>query len=371
MNGPAATVVSGDPEALAEFEAELSARHVLRWPVPASDFVAHSPRVEGLAGVLAAELAGVRPAAGRVPLFSTVQCGWADGTGLDAGYWYDNVRQTVRFAESVRALAADGYRVFVEVSAHPVLTAAVTETAEDAGHSVLVAGTLDREDAGAARLLSALARMHVHGPRVDWAAVLGGGRRVDLPTYAFQRQRFWPESAIPAGVPVAGGDGPGPRPRRGSGPRSRAGTWRRSRRRWPSRTGSGWARCCRCWRPGGAASGTGRRPRAGGTGSPGCRWPSRARPAVRDVAGGGPGRAGGGAGPVVRAGAGVPRRPGGRGEVSWTGRRWPTRSPESCRCWRWMRRRCPATRRCPRGWPGRWPWSRRWPEPAAAPGCGR
>jgi len=116
-------------------------------------------------------------------MFSTVTCGWADGAGLGAGYWYDNVRQTVRFADAVRALASEGYRMFVEISPHPVLTAAITETAQDADadNGLVVSGTLDREDAGAARLLASLARVHVHGPRADWAAVLGGGRRVDRP----------------------------------------------------------------------------------------------------------------------------------------------------------------------------------------------
>src|SRR5581483_8827414 len=194
VNSPAATVVSGDPVALAEFEAELSARRILRWPVPASDFVAHSAAVNELAGVLGHELADLRPAAGRVRLFSTVTCEWADGPDLDAGYWYDNVRRTVRFEPAVRALVAAGHHTFVELSPHAVLTAAVTETAEDAGASdVLATGTLDREDAGAARLLAALARVHVQGVAVDWTAVLGGGRRVGLPTYAFQRQRYWLE----------------------------------------------------------------------------------------------------------------------------------------------------------------------------------
>ena len=175
--------------------------------MPASDFVAHSPRVAELAGVLDQELASIRPAAGQVRLFSTVAGRWMDGPELDAGYWYANVRQTVRFAEAVRSLVSAGHRAFIEVSAHPVLTAAVTETAQDAGAAVVVSGTLDREDAGAGRLLSSLARMHTAGITVDWAAMLGGGRQVDLPTYAFQRQWYWPESAMPVGVPVAGGDG--------------------------------------------------------------------------------------------------------------------------------------------------------------------
>src|SRR6202020_1232085 len=97
---------------------------------------------------------------------------------------------------AVRALAADGYRVFIEVSPHAVLTGAVTETAGDAGEAgfaVVAAGTLDR--------------VHVRGVTVDWAAVLAGGRRVELPTYPFQRQRFWPQ-ARPAAVRAAGDGAP-------------------------------------------------------------------------------------------------------------------------------------------------------------------
>ncbi|HEY7144009.1 MAG TPA: SDR family NAD(P)-dependent oxidoreductase, partial [Streptosporangiaceae bacterium] len=203
VNSPAATVVSGEPAALAEFEAELSARHVLRWRIPESDFVAHSAGVDDLAGVLATELASIRPAEGQVRLFSTVHARWMDGPELDAGYWFANARQTVRFDEAVRALAGDGYRMFAELSPHPVLTTAVGETAEDATTSaVLVTGTLDRQDAGPRRLLSVLAGVHVHGIQVDWTTVLGGGTRVDLPTYAFQQERYWPQPARVAAAAV-------------------------------------------------------------------------------------------------------------------------------------------------------------------------
>ena len=99
------------------------------------------------------------------------------------------------------------------MSPHAVLTAAVTETVQAAGADagVVVAGTLDREDAGAGRLVSALARVHVQGPRVDWAAVLGGGQRIELPTYAFQHQLFWPEpaQAVKDALAAIGRDGAG------------------------------------------------------------------------------------------------------------------------------------------------------------------
>jgi polyketide synthase 12 len=219
VNGPAATVVSGDREALAAFEADLSARHVLRWPIPETDFVAHSARVEDLEPTLTAALAQLRPGPGQIPLYSTVYGRWMDGPSLDAGYWYANVRRTVQFGPAVRALAASGYRSFVEISPHPVLTGAVTETGEGAGVTApVVTGTLARQDGGAARLLASLAAAHVAGVTVDWAAVLGGGQRVDLPTYAFQRQRYWPEPAavrtgdlasvglVPAGHPLIGAE---------------------------------------------------------------------------------------------------------------------------------------------------------------------
>jgi acyl transferase domain-containing protein/thioesterase domain-containing protein/acyl carrier protein len=200
VNAPAATVVSGDPAALTEFEAELAARHVMRWRIPATDFVAHSARVEELAGVLTAELASIRPAAGLVPMFSTALGRWVGGPELDAGYWYANVRETVGFAGAVTALADAGHRTFIEVSPHPVLTTAVEATLEEHGTAAAaIIGTLRRDDGGAERMLSSLAEAWVNGAPVDWTVVARARQRVELPTYPFQRQRYWPErQAAPA-----------------------------------------------------------------------------------------------------------------------------------------------------------------------------
>ncbi|MET8748437.1 polyketide synthase dehydratase domain-containing protein, partial [Streptomyces sp. NPDC004728] len=81
--------------------------------------------------------------------------------------------------------------MFVEVSPHPVLTVGVEETAADA----LVVGTLRREQGGMRRLLTSLAQLYVHGVDVAWADFLPGGHRIDLPTYAFERERFWPRAS--------------------------------------------------------------------------------------------------------------------------------------------------------------------------------
>jgi acyl transferase domain-containing protein len=230
VNGPAAVVVSGDLEALDGFEAELSARRVLRWRIPRTDFIAHSAMVQELEDGLLADLAGIRPSAGRARLFSTAECRWMDGAELDAAYWYANVRKTVRFDEAVRGLAASGHRVFIEVSPHPVLTTGTAECLEGAGISGTVTGTLEREDAGARRILVSLARAHVAGATVDWARVTGRGQHVDLPTYPFQRQRYWPEAAMTA----AGGD------------RSATGSWR-YRITWVPVTEHGTARLSGIW----------------------------------------------------------------------------------------------------------------------------
>ncbi|WP_042397188.1 type I polyketide synthase [Streptacidiphilus carbonis] len=208
VNGPATTVVSGDLDALDAFERELSARRVLRWRIPQTDFVAHSVRVEELREGLVRELASIRPQPGRVALFSTVTGRQVDGAELDAGYWYANVRERVRFQDATTALAAAGCRTFVEVSPHPVLTSAIAETLDEAAVAgvPVITGTVDREDAGAARFLTALARLHVHGVDIDWARVLPAGRVVELPTYAFQRQQYWLHPAHPRPTPARRSD---------------------------------------------------------------------------------------------------------------------------------------------------------------------
>ncbi|MFF1926559.1 polyketide synthase dehydratase domain-containing protein, partial [Streptomyces sp. NPDC058221] len=116
---------------------------------------------------------------------------------LDADYWYDNLRHTVRFEEATRSLISADHHLFIEVSPHPGLVVGIQETIEDAGSFGAALGTLRRDDGGRRRLLTALAGAHAAGAPVDWSPLLGAPaeRHVDLPTYAFQRERYWLESA--------------------------------------------------------------------------------------------------------------------------------------------------------------------------------
>ncbi|WP_410608408.1 SDR family NAD(P)-dependent oxidoreductase [Amycolatopsis sp. lyj-109] len=199
-NGPASTVVSGDPEALAVLVAEGEAKGYRARTIPV-DYASHSAHVDLLADELRELLTGITPRTGDIPFFSTVTGQPLDGAELDGGYWFRNLRQTVRLEEATRALLDDGHRVFIEVSAHPVLTSALGDTAAEAGvDDTVVVGSLRRDDGGPDRFLASVAEAHVNGVVVDWPAVTGGpGAPVDLPTYPFQRHRHWLEGTRSAG----------------------------------------------------------------------------------------------------------------------------------------------------------------------------
>ena len=165
------------------------------------DYASHSPQVERLRRDILAALDGITPGQARVPMVSAMTGETLAGPGqAGAAYWYDSLRAPVEFERAIRALAASGHGVFIEVSPHPVLAAAVTATLEDAGRGTpVVTGTLRRDDGGPSRLLASLAGVHVRGTAVNWPAVLGAGQQVELPTYAFLHQRYWPRQVVTAG----------------------------------------------------------------------------------------------------------------------------------------------------------------------------
>ncbi|WP_031525563.1 type I polyketide synthase [Streptomyces sp. NRRL F-5123] len=209
-NGPSSTVVSGPPGQVADLVAAAAAAG-LRARAIDVDYASHGPQVDGIADELAGALAGVTGAACDVAFYSTVTASRTDGTRLDAGYWFTNLRQPVRLADTVQALLADGYRVFVEASPHPVLLPGLQECFEAAGVPAVATGTLRRDEGGPERLCRALAEAHTAGVGVDWTPWFTAAGRtphaVPLPVYAFQRERYWLPSAAPAaaGAGAAGG----------------------------------------------------------------------------------------------------------------------------------------------------------------------
>ncbi len=206
VNGPGSVVLSGEVEALEGLLAEFEDGGVRARRIEV-DYAAHSSHVEEIRGELLEGCAGIESRRGTVPFYSAVTGGLSDMAGLGEEYWYRNLREVVRFDRAVSAvLGAGGVgRAFVEVSPHPVLVGGVQEMveAEDGEDRVVgdgpassggvVVGSLRRGEGGLGRFLRSVGELWAAGVGVDWECVFEGSRavRVGLPSYAFQRERYW------------------------------------------------------------------------------------------------------------------------------------------------------------------------------------
>ncbi|MCP9213343.1 type I polyketide synthase [Streptomyces cucumeris] len=208
LNGPAAVVVAGEPEALDAVMA-VCEREEIRARRVNVDYASHTAHVEALEAELLETLAPVSPTAGKVPVYSTAVGAFVDTATMDAAYWYTSLRSPVGFEPAIGALIDHGAGCFLEMSPHPVLTMAVEETVEarDATGRVAVVGSLRRDEGGLSRFWLSLGQAHTAGVGVDWNAVYAGtgARRVDLPTYAFQRENYWLMPSARAGDMGAAG----------------------------------------------------------------------------------------------------------------------------------------------------------------------
>ncbi|MEV0775474.1 type I polyketide synthase [Streptomyces sp. NPDC050428] len=190
VNGPESVVISGPAEAVDAVAERFGRTRRLR--------VSHAFH-SGLMDPILDELAAVaqksdfsRP---RVPIVSTV-------TGEEIGdelstpeYWVGQVRSPVRFHDAVRAMDALGVTRYVEIGPGSTLAALAQETLVERSEEVLVTPLLGKDQKEPAAALTGLGRLHVAGTAVDWRGVFGERRQVELPTYPFQRQRYWLETA--------------------------------------------------------------------------------------------------------------------------------------------------------------------------------
>ncbi|WP_308409074.1 SDR family NAD(P)-dependent oxidoreductase [Streptomyces sp. AC558_RSS880] len=209
VNGPAAVIVAGDLDSIDALVEHCDREEIRAKRIPAT-FASHSPHVEVARAEMLEAFAPVEPRSGNVPLYSTALGAYVDIATMDAEYWYANLRNPVGFEPAIRALVDDGAGCFLEMSPHPVLGVAMEETVAATGAGrVAVVGSLRRHQGGTKRFLLSLAEAHIAGVKVDWAACFAGSgaRRVPLPTYAFQRKRYWPSVRPAAGDPAASGLG--------------------------------------------------------------------------------------------------------------------------------------------------------------------
>ncbi|MEV0408778.1 SDR family NAD(P)-dependent oxidoreductase [Actinoallomurus sp. NPDC050550] len=193
VNGPSSTVISGFPDQVAAVVAAAQEQG-LRARLIDVDYASHGPQVDQITDELTADLAGIQPTPSTVAFYSTVTGTRTDTTTLDTDYWITNLRRPVRFADTVEALLDDGYRTFIEVGPHPLLTVNLQECLERAGIDGVTVPTLRRDHGDAAQLMRATAQAFAAGVEVDrstWFPASAECGIVDLPTYAFQRERFW------------------------------------------------------------------------------------------------------------------------------------------------------------------------------------
>jgi len=192
LNGPGSTVLTGDGAVLESLHARLEGQGGrCRWV--SSSYAFHSARMEPVLGELVEALAPLRPGPTRVPLISTVTGGEVAGWRLDADYWARNVREPVRFAEAMASLWARGRHAFVELAPHPTLGGAVLSCLGPSGEEeARVLPSLARGQDDRSVMLATLGALFTLGRPVDWRRLHPeGGRLVHLPSYPWQRTRFW------------------------------------------------------------------------------------------------------------------------------------------------------------------------------------
>ncbi|GAB2747507.1 type I polyketide synthase [Amycolatopsis magusensis] len=192
VTAPASTVVAGHQHVVDELLRRWQDRGVFGKRL-AVVVAAHSPQVDPILADIAARTSWLAGATPEVPFYSTAGDP-REPVVFDSAYWARNLRAPVRFDLASRALVEDGYRVFLELSPHPLLTHAVEETASALRTGVTTVPSLVRDRPGREALCRAAATLHVTGVPVDLGAVNGDGTRVPLPPTAFDRSRYWLEN---------------------------------------------------------------------------------------------------------------------------------------------------------------------------------
>jgi len=190
-NSPHQTVISGERKPLEDVLAALDQRG-FRYQVLRVSHAFHSPLMEPVLDALAAEASTVRFSTPQLPIVSNLTGGFAaDLSMCRPDYWRNHARQAVQYARGLSTLFDAGHRHFLEIGPQPVLCALGKQCLSDP--SVQWYGSLRKGKSEHEEVLQSLGALYVNGADVQWERVEGpdAGPKVSLPTYPFQRKRYW------------------------------------------------------------------------------------------------------------------------------------------------------------------------------------
>lgn len=190
-NSPKSTVLAGDQQSVTEVIALLEKQELFCRQVKV-DVASHSQQMDPLKEPLREALQSVSPNTITTPLFSTVHMKFMDGEEMDKNYWIDNLRGTVQFSYAMQQLMEGDHTVFIEVSAHPVLTNAIQECAQGQKTDVVIAPSLLRDKPEHATLFKNLSDLFGAGFDIPWEKFYETSHapHISLPNYPFQRERY-------------------------------------------------------------------------------------------------------------------------------------------------------------------------------------
>lgn len=203
INGPNATVVSGDTQVLTALIAQLEAENIFARLLPV-EYAFHSPQMMALQQELSMLLSNITPKNSSIPMISTVTGKPITGSTLNGSYWSRNLREPVAFFPAIEELLKENYTIFLELTPHPVLSNAIGEAVRLHNKKATILATLRREQAERDNLLDALAGLYAAGCDINWPKLFNEPvKAVSLPTYHWNHQRFWlPESHKPSSQPT-------------------------------------------------------------------------------------------------------------------------------------------------------------------------
>lgn len=185
--------IAGTKSALEKVSAILTPQNIFNKMLTV-EVAYHSYQMEPLKDELLTSLASVKPKKATTPLYSTVTGTIMTGEEFGNDYWWQNVRQPVRFAKAAQQVVNDGYTIFLEVGPHPVLRTNINECLTAADKKGYIVPSLRRAEPEVTGLMNSLGQLHTLGLDINWSVFTEGGKFQKLPTYAWDKDNYWQES---------------------------------------------------------------------------------------------------------------------------------------------------------------------------------